>query len=150
MATGETAPEASGHGTRSARVRAHHRTNYLDELQASLRYESCITATDDSVRPATGAPGKRAPRVVLERGELADHFGPDFTLLWLGIKSPDDNWGHVAATLGIPLSIVPCGHREALSLYGADLVLIRPDGHITWRGDTVANAAAVLRLATLN
>jgi hypothetical protein len=53
-----------------------------------------------------------------------------------------------ADALGIPLSVVPVAGTEARDLYGADLALIRPDQIVAWRGNSSAEAAAVLRRAT--
>jgi hypothetical protein len=46
------------------------------------------------------------------------------------------------------LSVVPVAGTEARDLYGADLALIRPDQIVAWRGNSSAEAAAVLRRAT--
>jgi hypothetical protein len=47
----------------------------------------------------------------------------------------------------MPLSIVPVAGDEARDLYGAALVLIRPDQIVAWRGNMPAAALAVLRRA---
>jgi hypothetical protein len=35
----------------------------------------------------------------------------------------------------VPLQVVPLAGRGLRDRYGADLVLVRPDQHIAWRGD---------------
>jgi len=50
-----------------------------------------------------------------------------------------------AAAKGIPLELVAVTGRIFRKLYGADLVLVRPDQHVTWRGEHLpGNEAALL------
>jgi hypothetical protein len=42
-----------------------------------------------------------------------------------------------AAERGIPLKVVDIRDAGARTLYERDLVLIRPDHHVAWRGDAV-------------
>ena len=49
--------------------------------------------------------------------------------------------------MGMPLTVVPLRIEEARDLYQADLVLIRPDQIVAWRGSSSAEASAVLRQA---
>jgi hypothetical protein len=44
----------------------------------------------------------------------------------------------------IPLKLLDVHLPEARPLYGCDLVLIRPDGYIAWRGDRVPDDADAL------
>jgi 2-polyprenyl-6-methoxyphenol hydroxylase-like FAD-dependent oxidoreductase len=99
---------------------------------------------------ATACPGGRAPHLWLGDGRsLYDAFGFEFTLLQLGVTPVDAAPFRAAAdALGIPLSVVPVAGTEARDLYGADLALIRPDQIVAWRGNSSAEAAAVLRRAT--
>ena len=85
-------------------------------------------------------PGYRAPHLWLADGSsLFDHFGPDFTLLVTG----DGDAG--AFTAGaVPVRIVAPGDPRLAALYGARFVLIRPDQHVAWRGDSTAGATAIL------
>jgi hypothetical protein len=50
--------------------------------------------------------------------------------------------------MGIPLSVVNIPRADARDLYAADLALIRPDQIVAWRGNSSADAGAVLRRAT--
>ena len=52
-----------------------------------------------------------------------------------------------AKAMGMPLTVVPLRIEEARDLYQADLVLIRPDQIVAWRGSSSAEASAVLRQA---
>ena len=51
-----------------------------------------------------------------------------------------------ATVLGIPLRVVDLVHLPRLrTLYAADLVLLRPDQHVAWRGTDVDDPEALLR-----
>jgi 2-polyprenyl-6-methoxyphenol hydroxylase-like FAD-dependent oxidoreductase len=90
---------------------------------------------DDPVRYEPSArPGCRAPHLWLADGRsLFDLFGQGFTLLACGPAetAPFEAAAHEA---GMPLSVVTPGDPRLRPLYGANLALIRPDGHIGWRG----------------
>jgi 2-polyprenyl-6-methoxyphenol hydroxylase-like FAD-dependent oxidoreductase len=95
----------------------------------------------------SACPGGRAPHLWLDDGRsIYDALGFEFTLLALGRTPADTTPFRVAAeALKIPLTIVSIASDEARDLYGADLVLIRPDQIVAWRDNTAANADAVLR-----
>jgi hypothetical protein len=42
------------------------------------------------------------------------------------------------------LRVQPIASREAAALYEKPLVLVRPDGHVAWRGDAVPRDAVAL------
>ncbi len=52
-----------------------------------------------------------------------------------------------AAALGVPLKVLEIDSTALHSLYGADYALVRPDGHVAWRGDSAARACAALPIA---
>ncbi|WP_395359434.1 FAD-dependent monooxygenase [Streptomyces sp. YH02] len=82
----------------------------------------------------TAVPGARAPHVWLGPGRSTlDLFGPDFVLLSLGRGAPE---GVVRAFADrrVPLTVVRCDDEEVARRYGRPLVLVRPDGHVAWRG----------------
>jgi hypothetical protein len=45
---------------------------------------------------------------------------------------------------GVPLTIIDDGTPEIARLYEQRLVLVRPDGHVAWRGDTIPDNALAL------
>ncbi len=112
------------------------------------RYEgSPIVVPDGTPAPPDDArnyvpvarPGHRAPHLWLDDGAaLYDRFGPGFNLLVLG-ESPPDPSGIVAAAdvAGLPLDLVRITEPAAREIYGADLVLVRPDLMVGWRSDSV-------------
>ncbi|MBX9823446.1 MAG: FAD-dependent oxidoreductase [Xanthobacteraceae bacterium] len=97
----------------------------------------------------TACPGGRAPHLWLADGRsLYDALGFEFALLALAQSADTAPFRAAADALKIPLSIVPLGVPGARNLYGADLVLIRPDQIVAWRGHAATDAAGVLRRAT--
>jgi hypothetical protein len=45
---------------------------------------------------------------------------------------------------GVPLAVHRIAEREIAGLYGRKLVLVRPDGHVAWRGDRPPQDAPAL------
>jgi hypothetical protein len=131
--------------------------NFLG-MELGYRYESAAIVADDSEpdRVAdevidyvpSARPGKRAPHAWIERAgrraSILDLFGPHFTLLvgrggapWLQAAK------EAARALGVPLETHVRGadfedvegrfaERYAIDADGA--VLVRPDGHVGFRG----------------
>lgn len=85
-------------------------------------------------------PGARAPHVWLEDGvSIFDRFGRDFTLVRLGqARRLSAAPVEVAAReRGVPLKVLDVESEEARDLYARDLVLVRPDHHVAWRGNSL-------------
>ncbi|WP_424139553.1 FAD-dependent oxidoreductase [Roseomonas chloroacetimidivorans] len=116
-------------------------------LQLGHRYEGspiCIPdgtpapPDDPNVYDPVARPGSRAPHLWLKDGRSTlDLFsGREFTLLRLGADRPDASALDTAARrLGVPLVTRDVEQEDVRALYGADLVLVRPDGYVAWRGD---------------
>lgn len=88
----------------------------------------------DSYVPSTW-PGCRAPHVTMPDGtSLLDYFGRGFVLV---TSSGSDEEPLVAAARrrGVPLTVVALPDPVAVHVYEKALVLVRPDGHVAWRGD---------------
>ena len=49
-----------------------------------------------------------------------------------------------AQAQSLPLRVVDIAQREIAALYERGLVLVRPDGHVAWRGDAVPSDPAGL------
>ncbi|TQC48773.1 2-polyprenyl-6-methoxyphenol hydroxylase [Rhodococcus sp. WS4] len=87
----------------------------------------------------TAAPGARAPHVWLdEKTSTLDLFGRGFVLLRIGADSPDAQaFVDAAAHQKVPLTVHALDHPDVSAAYQAALVLVRPDGFVAWRGDSV-------------
>ncbi len=87
----------------------------------------------------TARPGARAPHAVLADGRSTlDLFGRTFVLLRLGSRPPDaDSLVRAAANRRVPLEVVNVPEPHVLALYEQPLVMVRPDGHVAWRGASV-------------
>jgi len=93
---------------------------------------------DDAVnyRPSTRV-GCRAPHVWLSDGQSTlDFFGRGFVLV-----APDNEKNHnlteAALQLGLPLQQICFHDEEAQRMYEKKFVLVRPDGHVAWRSDSL-------------
>jgi 2-polyprenyl-6-methoxyphenol hydroxylase-like FAD-dependent oxidoreductase len=95
----------------------------------------------------TAVPGARLPHVWLPDGSsIYDLLGDGFALLRLGLDASTTPMSETATALGIPLRVVDLVHLPRLrTLYAADLVLLRPDQHVAWRGTDVEDPEALLR-----
>ena len=84
-------------------------------------------------------PGARLPHVWLADGTaVQDRIPTDgFTMLRLGTR-PADTSGIKAAleARGAPAMIVDIADVAPRDIYGVDLILLRPDMHVAWRGNT--------------
>lgn len=89
----------------------------------------------------TTTPGYRPPAVYLaNRVPIFDLFGPAFTLLQFAPDEVDASAVRTAAdSLDLPLKVVSLRDAHARSLYGYDLVLLRPDHHVAWRSQEVSD-----------
>jgi hypothetical protein len=91
-------------------------------------------------------PGGRAPHAWLADGRSTlDLFGRGFTLLRFGADAPDPRaLSEAAARRGVPLDVVAIEQPDIGALYERKLVLVRPDGHVAWRGDAPPSDALAL------
>lgn len=91
----------------------------------------------------TSRPGCRAPHAWLEDGRSTlDLFGRAFVLLDFGTGASDGAAFTAAARrVGIPLEHIPLAQPDIAALYEKRFVLVRPDGHVAWRGDNFPDHA---------
>ena len=76
---------------------------------------------------------------------MLDLFGAGFVLV--RFAAPDLDVApltEAAAARGVPLELVDLDHAGAAALYERTLVLVRPDGHVAWRGDALPEDPAAL------
>ncbi|WP_369252724.1 FAD-dependent monooxygenase [Geodermatophilus amargosae] len=90
-------------------------------------------------------PGARLPHAWLADGDsLFDRLGPELTLLRLDAAADPAPVAAEARRRGVPLTVVDLPDVPGLrELLGEDLVLVRPDQHVAWRGPAVADPAAL-------
>ncbi len=96
-------------------------------------------------------PGARLPHVWLDDGSAMQDRLPafGFTILRLGKSTVDATPLHQAiAAYGAPVTTLDIPDQIARDIYGCDLLLLRPDMHVVWRGDAAPDAVEVARIAT--
>jgi 2-polyprenyl-6-methoxyphenol hydroxylase-like FAD-dependent oxidoreductase len=96
-------------------------------------------------------PGARLPNVWLDDGSAMQDRIPDgYTLLKMGGNRSDTAGLQKAfQAYSAPLTILEVPDRIAREIYGFDLILLRPDMHIVWRGQQLPeDPAAVAAVAT--
>jgi hypothetical protein len=95
-------------------------------------------------------PGARLPHVWLEgHAALQDRMGEGYTLLRLSSKENVAPLEKALSAYGTPLEVLDIPDAAARDLYGVDLLLVRPDLHVAWRGNRVPeNAAEIAAVAT--
>lgn len=118
-------------------------------VQLGARYDGSPVVIPDTAAPAdsfvtytpTSIPGGRAPHVWFDEkrtygNSLFDRLGTGFTLLRLGPRAPDTSVMMAAAEhQNIPLKVLDVPDTDARDLYERDLVIIRPDQYVAWRGN---------------
>jgi 2-polyprenyl-6-methoxyphenol hydroxylase-like FAD-dependent oxidoreductase len=93
----------------------------------------------------TTAPGVRMPNVIMSNGApIFDLLGSWFTLACFGVQ-PSEVLVAAAARRCLPLRVLQGDAPDLVKVYGRQLLLVRPDQHVAWRGSacdspSVANA----------
>jgi 2-polyprenyl-6-methoxyphenol hydroxylase-like FAD-dependent oxidoreductase len=146
---GAAAREAFRQSLYDADIMRHHDT---DGIAMGYRYDpSPVVIPDGTPEPPdqvrgytpTARPGHRAPHVWLEDGvSLIDRFGDGFLLLDFG--GDPAPLARAAKSRNVPLRVERIDNNEARTLYERKLVLVRPDGHVAWRGDSAPGDAVAL------
>jgi 2-polyprenyl-6-methoxyphenol hydroxylase-like FAD-dependent oxidoreductase len=124
------------------------------QRKAQICYEESPICVPDGTPPPEGRallapsarPGTRAPHCWLNDGaSTLDLFGDGFVLVRFGSK--DANVAPLTAAAsarGVPLEIADIDHADAAAIYEKPLVLVRPDGHVAWRGEVLPDDAVSL------
>ncbi len=100
----------------------------------------------------TGRPGARLPHLWLEDSRsLYDAVGPGLTLLRLDTGTDTQTLLDAALARAVPLDVVDLSGTPGLvDMFGAGLLLVRPDQHVAWRSSSTPSfdeAAWVLNVA---
>jgi 2-polyprenyl-6-methoxyphenol hydroxylase-like FAD-dependent oxidoreductase len=123
------------------------KTNEMIGAELGYRYlGSPLIAREPGEGPApdfmryvpTTWPGARLPHLWLSDGRaMADciGYGHGYTLLRLGGTRADTTaLARAFAANSAPLQVLDIADEHARDLYGCDLLLLRPDMHVVWRG----------------
>jgi len=96
-------------------------------------------------------PGARLPHVWLDDGTaLHDRLGTGYSLLRLGGSRADvSGLERACASTGAPLEVLDIRDERVREIAGFDLLLVRPDLHVAWRGNRISDeAGAIVAVAT--
>jgi hypothetical protein len=121
-------------------------------MHFGVRYASPIIIPD-LVAPAPvspdwrpdAVPGSRAPHAWLRPGvSTLDWFGPGFSLLCFAESDRREGFERAFVDCRVPLKTTVCGDARIAELYHYPFVLVRPDGHVAWRGNELPSDASQL------
>jgi hypothetical protein len=98
----------------------------------------------------TARPGARLPHAWLaDGGALHDRCGDGYTLLKLRGACNTSAFEHAMRGIGAPFKVVEFDEEPLRAICGRDLLLLRPDLHVCWRGDDPpADPKAVAAIVT--
>jgi hypothetical protein len=71
-------------------------------------------------------------------------FGRGFSLLCFAESDRREEFEHAFADCRVPLETTVCDDPKAAELYEYPFVLVRPDGHVAWRGHDLPSDASWL------
>ncbi len=105
--------------------------------------------SDNPCYVPTTWPGARLPHVWLGDGAAAlhDRLGPGYTLLRLGgTRADTSSLERSFREMRAPLDVLDVAGERARELYQYDLLLVRPDLHVVWRGNKLPQDAAKIAM----
>jgi 2-polyprenyl-6-methoxyphenol hydroxylase-like FAD-dependent oxidoreductase len=139
----------SGRATRETLGRTadveQRKTNEMIGAELGYRYVGSPIVVDEPGGPEhlfreyvpTTWPGARLPHVWLGDGTpVHDGIGDGYTLLRLGRTAADPSrLARAMQVRGAPFETLTIDDEAPRDVYGYDLVLVRPDLHVVWRGN---------------
>ncbi len=144
---GEQARRAAAQVIQAAKDREFHSLG----LVLGYQYDASPVIVDDGTPPLpegqdyipTARPGARLPHLWLPDGaSLYDQLGNGLTLLRLHNDADVAPFIETAAACEVPLTVLDLRGQALEELYGASLLLVRPDQHVAWRGAPVDRPTA--------
>jgi len=115
-------------------------------IELGYRYENSPICIADGTPPPpldhghyvpSTWPGSRAPHVWLKDGRSTlDLFGKGFVLVAF-TESPTSSFTDAAQRAGVPLEVIGMDDKQLREIYERNFVLVRPDGHVAWRGNAI-------------
>ncbi len=119
---------------------------YTIGIHLGYRYEgSPVIFPDGTPEPEdtvstyvqTSRPGHRAPHAWLKPDvSMLDLYGKEFVLVRFDSAVEAESLLQAARQVGMPITLQDIDNEEIAQLYERQLVLVRPDGHVSWRGNT--------------
>jgi 2-polyprenyl-6-methoxyphenol hydroxylase-like FAD-dependent oxidoreductase len=116
---------------------------YIYDPSPIIAFDGSPIPPDDTYgyEPTT-RPGARAPHGVLGDGKSTlDLFGRGFALLSFSDGGDVDGIVAAAGKRHVPLAHHRIADRSIAAIYEAPQVLVRPDGHVAWRGTAAPSDA---------
>jgi 2-polyprenyl-6-methoxyphenol hydroxylase-like FAD-dependent oxidoreductase len=118
------------------------KSNEMIGAELGYRYTSPLIAEEPGQPPAedfiayrpTTWPGARLPHAWLDDGTAVQDrigYGLHFTL----VKFSDADTSALERAFKAPLKVLRLRDEEPRSIFGKDLLLLRPDLHVAWRGN---------------
>lgn len=115
-------------------------------IELGYRYENSPICIADGTPPppldhghyvTSTWPGSRAPHVWLKDGRSTlDLFGKGFVLVAF-TEGPTSSFTDAAQRAGVPLEVIGMDDKQVREIYERNFVLVRPDGHVAWRGNAI-------------
>lgn len=134
------------------------KTNEMIGIELAYRYVDSPLVCDEPGGPDPNAieylpstwPGTRLPHVWLGDGSAPQDRLPDgFCLFSLRGPLDDATLRSAFARIGAPFATLAVDDPHARNVYGCSLMLLRPDLHIAWRGESLpADVEVIARRVT--
>lgn len=115
-------------------------------IELGYRYENSPICIADGTPPPpldhghyvpSTWPGSRAPHLWLKDGRSTlDLFGKRFVLVAF-TEGPTSSFTDAAQRAGVPLEVIGVDDKQIREIYERNFVLVRPDGHVAWRGNAI-------------
>jgi 2-polyprenyl-6-methoxyphenol hydroxylase-like FAD-dependent oxidoreductase len=116
-----------------------------------IAHEAGLGDVDPLIYRPNTAPGARLPHIFLEPGvSIHDRLGLYFTLVVLD-DTDSAQFEEEARAAGFPMTPLRLNRPDLKSVFERNVILVRPDQHVAWRGDAMPeNVTALIDLVRGN